>query len=126
VTRRQPYEVRIAAPAFQDIRNIWIWTLERFGHAAALRYETLIDQSISDLADDPTCPAAKERKDVLPGVWFYHLASSRTHVPDDQAVKSPRHLVIFRHVQPGVIEILRILHDSRDLARHLAPVLQDE
>jgi toxin ParE1/3/4 len=118
--------VRIAAPAQNDISNIWIWTVERFGHAAALRYETLIDQAISDLADDPERPAAKERPDLLPGVWLYHLAFSRAHVPRDQAVKSPRHFVMFRHVQPGVIEILRILHDSRDLARHLPDDFQTE
>ncbi len=126
MTKHKPYEVRIAAPALIDIGDIWLWTVERFGHAAALRSETLIEQAIADLADDPTRPAAKERPDVLPGICFYHLAFSRTHVPGDQAVKSPRHFVMFRHLQPGVIEILRILHDSRDLARHPPPVLQDE
>jgi toxin ParE1/3/4 len=120
VTGRQAYEVRITASAFADIGDIWTWTVEQFGHSAALRYETLIDQAIADLAEDPTRPAAKERPDLLPGVWLYHLAFSRTHVPDDQAVKAPRHFILFRHVQPGIIEIIRILHDSRDLARHLA------
>lgn len=119
MTKRQPYEVRIAALAFHDIGDIWIWTVGRFGHTAALRYEMLIDQAIADLADDPARPAAKKRPNLLPGVWFYHLAFSRAHVSGDQAVKSPRHFVMFRHLQPGVIEILRILHDSRDLARHL-------
>jgi plasmid stabilization system protein ParE len=47
-------------------------------------------------------------------------------VTDDQAVKSPPHFVVFRHLQPGVIEIVRILHDSRDLARHVSAELQDE
>jgi toxin ParE1/3/4 len=126
VTGRQPYEVRISAPASNDIGDIWTWTLERFGHAAALRYETLIDQAIADLAEDPARPTAKERPDLLPGLWVYHLASSRAHVPDDQAVKSPRHFVMFRHAELGAIEILRILHDSRDLVRHLAAVQQDK
>ena len=120
MTGRRPHEVRISTLAFKDIGDIWLWTVEHFGHAAALRYETLIDQAIGDLADDPTRPAAKERPELLPGVWFYHLAFSRAHVPSDQVVKSPRHFVMFRHLQPGVIEILRILHDSRDPGRHLA------
>ncbi len=58
--------------------------MERFGHAAALRYERLIEQAIADLADDPARPAAKERSDLLPGVWFYHLAFSRDYGPGDQ------------------------------------------
>jgi toxin ParE1/3/4 len=126
VTERPSYEVRIAAPAFEDIGNIWVWTVGRFGHAAALRYEALIGQAIADLADDPVRLAAKERSDLLPGLWSYHLAFSRAHVSDDVAVKSPRHFVIFRHLQPGVIEIVRILHDSSDLARHLSAEFQAE
>ncbi len=42
--------------------------MEQFGHAAALRYEALIDQAIADLADDPARPAAKERPDFGPTI----------------------------------------------------------
>ena len=63
---QKPYEVRIASPAFADIGNIWDWTVEHFGHAAALRYESLIDQAIADLAENPDRPGAKERPDLLP------------------------------------------------------------
>ncbi len=125
MSERQPCEVRIAAPALRDIGDIWVWTVERFGHAAALRYEALIDQAIADLADDPARPAAKGHRDLLPGLWFYHLAHSRAHLPGDQVVKSPRHFVMFRHSAQGVIEILRILHDSRELARHVPEVVGD-
>jgi toxin ParE1/3/4 len=36
-------------------------------------------------------------------------------------VRNPRHFLIYRrrHDHTTVIDILRILHDSRDLARHL-------
>jgi len=119
VAESRSYEVRIAAPAFDDISDIWAWSLHKFGHAAALRYEALIDQAIGDLAEDPQRPGAKLRSDLLPDLWLYHLASSRSHLPNERTVKSPRHFVMFRHLEPGVIEIVRILHDSRDLARHL-------
>ena len=123
---QKPYEVRVASPAFADIGNIWDWTVEHFGHAAALRYESLIDQAIADLAENPDRPGAKERPDLLPGLWLYHLAFSRAHIPEDLAVKAPRHLVIYRHPQPGVIEIVRIQHESRDLSRHVPADLQNE
>jgi len=29
--------------------------------------------------------------------------------------------LIYRHCRDLVIEVLRVLHDARDLARHLAP-----
>lgn len=119
MAERQRYEVRIAAPAFDDLTNIWAWTVERFGHNAALRYEALIEQAIADLAENPNRPAAKAQPDLLSGLWTYHLAFSRTHVPDDQIVKSLRHFIIFRHLEQGVLELVRILHDSSDLTRHL-------
>jgi plasmid stabilization system protein ParE len=126
VNARQPNEVRISAPAFKDIGDIWVWTVERFGLEAALRYEALIEQSIADLADDPGRPAAKERADLLPGLWFYHLALSQAHVREERAVHSPRHFLMFRHLEAGVIEIVRILHDSRDFGRHLPAGFQAE
>ncbi len=45
--------MQIATAAFEDIANIWDWTLQRFGHPAALRYEALIGQAIDDLGIDP-------------------------------------------------------------------------
>lgn len=116
---RQPHEVRVAAPVFDDIATIWDWTVERFGHAAALRYEALIEQTIADLADEPHRAGAKERPDLLEGLWIYHLEFSRTRVAGEQMVKSPRHFVMFRRIDAEVIEVPRILHDSRDLALHL-------
>jgi toxin ParE1/3/4 len=116
--------VRVSSLAFDDISDIWDWTVDRFGIAAAQRYEALIEQAIADLAADPQRPGVKQRSDLLPGLWLYHLDSSRTHVADGQMVKSPRHFLIFRHLREDVIEdmieVVRVLHDSRDLARHLA------
>ena len=116
---RQPLEVRVSGPAFEDIAEIWDWTVERFGHAAALRYEALIDQAIADLADDPRRPGAKARPDLLPNLWIYQLAFSRRHLAGEQPVKSPRHFVLFRQLHPGLLEIVRVLHESRDLPLHL-------
>lgn len=126
MTPRQPYEVRVSAPALEDISDIWGWTVEHFGTAAALRYEGLIEQAIADLADDPERPAAKHRPELLPGLWSYHLAASRTRVEGDRVRQAPRHFVLFRYLQPGVIEIVRVLHDSRDLSRHVPAEILEE
>jgi toxin ParE1/3/4 len=34
-------------------------------------------------------------------------------------VTEPRHFLLYRRREDGVIEVARILHDGRDLARHL-------
>gem|GEM_PF-5368892 len=48
---------------------------------------------------------------------MYHLAFSRNRVTAN-AVKTPRHFVLYRFVG-SVVEFARILQDSRDLALHL-------
>jgi len=120
--KRLAYEVILAAPAEQDFIDIMHWSAQHFGAAAADRYEALIARALSHLGEDPFRPGARQRLDVLEGVYTYHLGSSRDRVSGDR-VKAPRHFLLYRVVSRR-IEVLRILHDSRDLERHL-PESQD-
>lgn len=110
-------ELHITGPARRDIAAIIRWSLEHFGEAASRRYESLIFQAFRDLQADPTRLGSKERSDLtVPGVRTYHLALSRA---PGIGVKAPRHFVLYRQRRDGKVEIARILHDSRELARHL-------
>lgn len=113
-----PYEVRLARAASRDITAILKWSLREFGEAAALRYASLIEQALSDIADDPERPGSKERPEVREGCRTYHLEFSRSRVAGSR-VKEPRHFLVYRFRDLHAIEIIRILHDNRDLARHL-------
>ena len=93
------------------------WSAERFGAAAADRYETLIRQALTDVSENPFRPGARQWPELPPGTYTYHLASSRDRVPGDR-VKAPRHFLLYR-ILSFRVEVLRILHDSRDLERHL-------
>ena len=107
-------------PAFrQDIQEIVAWSEEQFGALAADRYGRLIRQALRDVLEEPTRPGAKARPDLAPHAYVYHLMFSR------ERVKAPRHFVLYRHINEKV-EFARLLHDSRDLARHVPPVLQEE
>jgi toxin ParE1/3/4 len=53
---------------------------------------------------------------MIEGARTYHLEFSRNRVTG-LGVKEPRHFLLYR-CRGDVIEIARILHDSRDLARH--------
>jgi len=94
----------------------------RFGPDARLRYEALIVQAIRDIESEPTRHGSFERPELMKkGVRTYHIRFSR-----DRAriaigvVHDPRHFVLYRHREDGnVTEIGRILHDSRDLYRHI-------
>lgn len=87
--------------------------------AASLRYRAFIGQALLDLEADPERPGSKARPDLLvEGARTYHLALSRTRSVGAR-IKEPRHFLLYRRREDGVIEVARVLHDSRDLARHL-------
>jgi len=55
---------------------------------------------------------------MIEGARTYHISLSRTRVSGSR-VKEARYLLLYRRREDGVIEVARILHDGRDLERHL-------
>ena len=109
----------LSPAARRDVRSILEWSKDKFGLEAAARYRALLIQVLRDETEEPERIGSKERPDILaPGVRTYHFMFSRDHVQGER-VKAPRHFVLYRHRSGGEVEIARILHDSRDLARHL-------
>ena len=115
-----PRKVILAPAAEEDIAAILGWSVETFGDAASRRYGALIVQAIMDLAKQPTRAGVHERPEISVRLCSYHLAHSRVHIrPVAERVASPRHFVMFRIRNDGGLEIVRILHDSMDLARYV-------
>jgi len=113
------YEVRLTGPAKRDLSGLMEWTVQEFGERAALRYDTLIKQALKDIGVDPERPGSKEWPEIMiQGARTYHLEFSRSRVSGSR-VKEPRHFLLYRRRDDGVIEVARILHDGRDLQRHL-------
>lgn len=79
-----------------------------------------IDQpGLKDIGENPERPGSKERSEIMvEGARTYHLAFSRSRVSGPR-VKEPRHFLLYRPRGQDVIEVARILHDGRDLQRHL-------
>jgi toxin ParE1/3/4 len=110
----------IAPAAVEDIESILTWTDAQFGEQARLRYEALLVRAIIDLAEEPDRVGSSSRPEIAPFVRSYHLDHSRTRVTDKVGrVKQPRHFLLYRARTDGTIEIVRVLHDSMNLARHL-------
>jgi len=118
VPERPPSRARLSPQAETDLDQILQWSEEQFGHGAALRYAELVIQALRDLEADPRRPGAKQRPELPQGIYTYHLVSSREHVAVTR-VKAPRHFLLYRVIAARV-EVLRILHDSRDLGLALA------
>lgn len=109
---------RLSAMARADIIDILVQTEERFGEVARVRYETLIVTAIRDIADNPERPGAPDRPELGAGARSWHLRLSRDRARGESGnVRRPRHLIVFRIGEAGIVEIARVLHDAIELER---------
>ena len=108
--------VVLSAETRRDVRDLHIWTIKHFGLAAAGRYRILLKQALHDIAENPERAGSQERPELAEGVRTYHISLSRERGKAlGGRVKQPRHFIVYRRRGRAVIEILRILHDARDL-----------
>jgi toxin ParE1/3/4 len=117
--KRPTYEVSLTAPADRDFAEIMDWSTAEFGILASDRYEMLIGQTLIDIGEDPFRPGARQRPELPHGLYVYHLANSRDRIARDLRVKAPRHFLLYQ-IGSDRVKIVRILHDGRDLAKHIA------
>jgi toxin ParE1/3/4 len=109
---RTTWLVRLTAAAETDFRDIVQWTTERFGQAQARAYAETLSAALAALAAGPTAIGVKPRNDIGKGLFSFHVT---------RVGRRGRHFVIFRIAgyEDPAIEVLRLLHDSMDLPRHL-------
>ena len=105
------WTVRLADQAELDFLDITTWTAENFGARQADEYSETVMLAIEALTDGPEILGAKEREDIAPSICTLHVARQG---------RKGRHFVIFRKAEGRTIDVLRLLHDSMDLARHIS------
>jgi toxin ParE1/3/4 len=85
-----------------------VWHEER-GSEATLR-----------IAANPDLAGTTQRPEIAAHCRTYHLFHSRKKAGRrGNIIRKPRHLLLYRVTEAGVVEIARVLHDSMDLKRHL-------
>lgn len=87
--------------ALSDLEEIWLYTLNTWSSEQADRYHDLIIKEVAFLAKKPQ--AGKNMHSLRPGYF-----SSK--------VKS--HFIFYKYTQTE-IEIVRIIHESMDIPKHL-------
>jgi toxin ParE1/3/4 len=107
---RRRWRVRFGAQAERDLLDILQWTAETFGALQAVNYRTTLTQSVRELGVGPDTAGAKKRDDIGRGLYTLHVARHG---------RRGRHLLLYRVTDNLTIEILRILHDSMELRRHV-------
>ena len=70
------------------------------------------------IAADPDGRSTVDRAGLFPGVRSLHVRYSRDESREAR-VANPVHVIFYRVVQPGVVEIVRVLHDRMEPGRHI-------
>ena len=113
MTTRRRWRIRLTATAETDFRNILSWTSEHFGERQAHVYADTLTAAIETLTDGPYIAGSRERSDIGEGLRVLHVA---------RRGRKGRHFVLCRaesQAAPPAIDVLRLLHDSMDLPRHV-------
>ena len=106
------WRVRLGAEAEKDFVRILKYTADTFGERQAAIYQTTLIDALMALHSGPDVPGSAARDEILSGLRSLHVARHG---------QRGRHFIMYRALDGRVIEVIRILHDAMDLARHIPP-----
>ncbi len=110
--KERPWRVRLGAVAKKDFARILKYTKDAFGERQAVVYKAALLETIAKLGAGPNARGSVAREDLGPELRTLHVARSGGRAP---------HLLVYRASSSDTIDVLRILHDQMDLARHIPP-----
>lgn len=111
---KERFTVELTHIADADFDEIYEWTLRTFGQKQADQYTITLRTAIEALTEDAAPPGAKKRDDLGSDIFTLHIA---------RRGRRGRHWLVYQCNAQDIL-VLRILHDSMDIVRHLP--LNDE
>ena len=106
---RKSWRLVLSAAAEADLANIAAWTAETFGVRQADVYVDALLDCVEELAANPFIERSRPRDEIAPGLRSLHMTKPR---------RRGRHFILYR-AEDDVLTIVRILHDSMEMTRHL-------
>ena len=85
------------------------WAAEQFGRRQASVYRQTLIVALGALSADPFVPDSHARDEIQPGLRSLHVARNQHR----------GRLIRYRLAGQRTIDILRILHESMDVGRHV-------
>ncbi len=104
------WAVRLAEKAEHDLLDALVWTNDQFGALQADDYLETLTLALEALTDGPNIVGSKVRDDIGLGIRTLHVA---------RLGRKGRYLVVFRMAEGQAIDVIRLLHDSMNLAKQL-------
>jgi len=95
-------QYRISKQAIEDLNNIWIYTLQKWSKEQADRYYDLLIEEIEFV-----------------GTNFMAGKSAGQTRKNYRVIKMKSHLIFYRKIDNGIVEIVRILHQRIDIKKRL-------
>lgn len=106
------WKVRLSKKSEQDFESIIQWTYEYFGVRQTNVYEVTLKSAVTALLAGPNVLGGRPRAELGLDIWSLHVARGR---------RRGRHFLLYRAVAAThTIEILRILHESMDIANQVS------
>ena len=110
---------RLSEPAKADIAAILRRSEELHGQEARIRYRACLTAAMRRVAADPGGHSTVDRAELVPGIRSFHVRHSRDD-SGEAPVAHPVHVIFYRVVQPGSVEIVRVLHARLEPKRHIS------
>jgi toxin ParE1/3/4 len=115
---------RLSRSAQEDIARILATSAERWGADGRRRYAALLAVAMKRVAADPMGSATRSRAELLAGMRSFHIRHARRGELEAK-VKQPVHILYYRSIEPGLIEVVRVLHERMEPSRHLETLSED-
>ena len=95
-------EYHLSNKAVEDLNGIWDYTFDNWSEEQADKYYNMLLGFCQDIADNPELGKNYDgiRTDLL-------------------GLKANRHIIFYRKIETGPIEIIRILHGRMDLKNRI-------
>ncbi len=104
------WRVRLGAEAEKDFAAILRYTRDEFGRGQAKTYKQTLLDALGALSQGPDVTGSAARDEILPGLRTLHVA---------RRGRRGRHFILYRAGPNQTVDVIRILHDAMDLARHI-------
>jgi toxin ParE1/3/4 len=109
---------RLSLLARADIAQILAVSAERWELEGRRRYAGVLTAAMRKVAAEPDGAATRDRVELSRGVRSFHLRHVRVG-HSEARVRRPVRVLFYRVVRPGLVEIVRVLHERMEPSRYL-------
>jgi toxin ParE1/3/4 len=109
---------RLSLLARADLAQVLATSAERWGVEGKRRYAAVLAAAMRHVAAEPEGPLTRDRVELSRGLRSFHLRNARPGKAEAQ-VRRPVHVIYYRAARPGLLEVVRILHERMEPSRHI-------